>query len=317
MKKIIIFLFVVVLFTGCIKDDITRVENTDTPVLKFSIVTPTSKYPRISYSPNAGVAQEYLSFENNDIRVKLEGPILAPADVYLDFKTNPAGLTKLNADLVASDPSYKPFNLLPDSCFKIMVTKDTIRKGQQYAEKISQNILVYTQKIDPSVNYILPLTVTSSSYASAVGTGTIYYYIIGNPIAGTYNVAGGRYNCTVSGDQGWTLGPIPASVPANFNFASIPSPKSLTPLSDTLVTTFAANLGAGTNRDYFLGYNPARSTTDISFKLTQSFADGISNIRVFTHSYDPALKKITLVWTYNNQPGGVGNDRIISETFTK
>jgi uncharacterized protein YxeA len=313
MKKILIIITVALLGFGCAKIAVTTpIGDTGTPAIKFSIVTPTAKYPKISYSPN-GAAEEFLSFSANDVKVKFEAPTAAPTDLYLDYKTNPAGLVKLNADGLANDPSYKPFFLLPDSTFKILVTKDTIRKGGQYAEKVDNNIVVYTQKIDASINYILPLTVTNSTYPSATGTGTIYYYIIGNPLAGTYNVVGTRYNCTATGDQGYSGG----AIPGNFVTASIPTPKSLTPLSDTLVTTYVANLGAGTSRDYYLGYNPARSTTDVSVKFTQSFFDGISNIRLLTHTYDPALKKITLLWTYNNQPGGVGNDRIISEVFTK
>lgn len=315
MKKILILFTVVALGYGCDKVEVTAPigANEGTTAIKFSIVTPTSVYPKITYSPN-GAVQEFLSLSSNDIKVKFEAPTVAPADIYLTFGTNPAGVTKLNTEGAAKDPKYKPFAVLPDSCFKILVTKDTIWKGTQYAEKVANNIVVYTTKIDPSVNYMLPLTVTATGYPTAAGTGTIYYYIIGNPIAGTYNVTGGRYNCSATGDQGWAP---PAAIPGNFALATIPSPKTLVPLSDTLVTTYVANLGAGTARDYYIGYNPSRSTTDVSFYLTQSFADGISNVRQFVHTYDAAAKKITLIWTYNNQPGGVGNDRIISETFTK
>ena len=316
MKKIISFCIpAVLLLSGCIKDDVSVLSNTDGPVIRFSIVTPPSKYPQLAYSPNTGVTQEFLSFSDNDIKVKYDAPYVAPSDIYLDFKTNPAGLTKFNSDNLAKNPNYKPYALLPDSCFKILITKDTIRKGQQYAEKVSNNIVVYTTKIDPSVNYAIPLQVTSSSAPSLVGTGTLYYTIIGNPIAGNYNVAGGRYNCGLTGDQGWA--PPLTGTPANYTFAAIPSPKGLVPISDTQVVVYVANLGAGTARDYYLGYNPLRSTTDISFNVTQSFADGISNVRVFTHSYDPATKKITLLWTYNNLPAGAGNDRIIYEVMTK
>jgi hypothetical protein len=316
MRQILILLSVVVFGFGCdkIKTPDQIPADGGTTAIKFSIVTPPSAYPKISYSPN-GAAQEFLSLSDNDIRAKYEAPTVAPTDIYLTYGINAAGITKLNAEGLAKDPKYKPFFLLPDSTFKILVTKDTIRKGQQYAEKIDDNIVVYTTKIDPSVNYMLPLTVTSSAYPSAPGTGTIYYYIIGNPLAGTYNVTGARYNCSVTGDQGWAP---PAAIPAIFGAPiALPTPKALTPLSDTLVYTYVANLGAGTGRDYFIGYNPVRSTTDVSVYFTQSFTDGISNIRWFKHSYDPATKKITLLFTYNNLPASGGMDRIIDETFTK
>jgi hypothetical protein len=320
MKKILILISVVAFGFGCDKIAVKEPIAADggTTAIKFSIQTPNSVYPKINYVPNGTTAQ-YLSLEDNDIKVKFEAPILAPNDIYLVYGINAPGIAKLNTEGLAKDPKYKPFFLLPDSTYQILVTKDTIRKGQQYAEKVAKNIVVNTTKIDPSVNYMLPLTVTSSAYPSAAGTGTIYYYIIGNPLAGKYNMGGGtpatgRYNCTVPGDQGWAF---PSPVPANFALAAIPAQKSLIPLSDTLCFVDVANLSAGSGRDYYIGYDPNRSLTNVSFYLTQSFADGISNIRKFVSTYDPATKRITLVWTYNNQPGGAGSDRIVSETFTK
>lgn len=320
MKKILTLISVVAFGFGCDKIEVKEPIAADggTTAIKFSIVTPTSVYPRINYVPNGTTAQ-YLSLEDNNIKVKFEAPTTAPNDIYIAYGINPGGITKLNAEGLAKDPKYKPFFLLPDSTYQILVTKDTIRKGEQYASKVANNIVVNTTKIDPSVNYMLPLTVTSSAYPSAAGTGTIYYYIIGNPLAGKYTMGGGtpatgRYNCGVAGDQGWAF---PSPVPANFTFAAIPSSKTLVPLSDTLCYVDVANLSAGTSRDYYIGYDPTKSTTKVSFYLTQSFADGISNVRKYVSTYDPATKKITLIWTYNNLADGTGSDRIISETFTK
>ena len=193
MKKVILILSVIAFAYGCKKvKDTTPLSDSDPTSLKFASNSGSTAFPRVSYSPDASLTEEYLSFEDQNIKVKLDGPSVAPADVVLTFKTNPAGLDKLNADALAKNPAYKAFKLLPDSCFKILVASDVIKKGQVYAEKISNNIVTYPGKIDPAINYMLPLTVTNSAYPSAAGTGTIYYYIIGNPLAGSYSVEG-RY----------------------------------------------------------------------------------------------------------------------------
>ncbi len=198
MKKVILILSVIAFAYGCKKvKDTTPLSDSDPTSLKFASNSGSTAFPRVSYSPDASLTEEYLSFEDQNIKVKLDGPSVAPADVVLTFKTNPAGLDKLNADALAKNPAYKAFKLLPDSCFKILVASDVIKKGQVYAEKISNNIVTYPGKIDPAINYMLPLTVTNSAYPSAAGTGTIYYYIIGNPLAGSYSVEGYFYHPSV------------------------------------------------------------------------------------------------------------------------
>ena len=231
MQKIITAIFILAIASGCKREGAVEPIPAagGTTAIKFSILTPTSLYPKISYSPN-GAVEEYLSLSTNNIKVKFEAPTVAPTDIYLEYKTNPAGLTKLNADALAKDPAYKSFAILPDSTFKILVTKDTIKKGMQYAEKTDNNIVVYTQKIDPSINYILPITATNSAYPSAVGTGTIYYFIIGNPIAGAYKWDLFRWNLaslqtaipTIPRSSGFDNDPT-AFIPSDATTVSVPS----------------------------------------------------------------------------------------------
>ena len=197
MKKILILLFIVVVVVpGCIKDKVYPLDNTDTPYLKFSLVTPTATFPLISLIPDASLSEQYVSFADVGMKAKLEGPITAPSDISVKYEIDAAGLTKLNADALAKDPTYKPFFLLPDSTYKILIKEDVIKKGGVYADKDIDNIVLYSDKIDPATNYILPLKLTSSNYTSSKGTATIFYYIIGNPLAGPYLHSYQRWNGT-------------------------------------------------------------------------------------------------------------------------
>lgn len=235
---------------------------------------------------------------------------VAPATITVTLGKDPGFIATYNASQAIQ------YELMPDSLFSIPTLTTTIAAGQQF----SQPLKIYFKpiKFNSAKIYMLPIKILTATGVDGVTIQANYAYIIfskiGNPIAGTYTVVGTRYNCTVTGDQGYAGGPIPA----NFVTATIPSPKVLDVVSPTVTTTYVANLGAGTNRDYFFDINPSATTIqDIGISLTPSFDAGISNVRWLTKTYDPVTKKITLLWTYNNQPGGVGNDRIIQETMTK
>lgn len=336
MKRILILISIVILGYGCDKVEVTAPigANDGTPAIRFSIITPNTAYPKIAYVPNGLNAQEFLSLEDNGIKVKLEAPMVAPQDIYLTYSTNPAGLTKLNAEIAAlpiptavpPQPPYQkftPFLLLPDSCFKILVTKDTIRKGLQYAEKTVNNIVVYASKIDPSVNYCLPFSVTSSAYPSAVGTGTIYYTIIGNPLAGPYATTGKRYNYT--GSVAWS-GP-PAPYPAGFTDGTTAVYNGTVFASPINGLTIHFDMGnvpdpAGPLAQYYVtGVSGANGPfTNITFDQGPTFESGYSNIQRYILNYVAPINgnkpSFRLITKYNNTTGNAGNDRLIDQTFT-
>jgi hypothetical protein len=239
---------------------------------------------------------------------------VAEQDISVTVEVDPALVAAYN--LTQTEP-LKKFLVLNTSAYKFPSQAVLIKAGQSLSETFE--VEFDPSQIDGSKNFMLPLVIKSIKGAAAdvkaaSGTGTAYFHFIGNPLAGTYNVVGTRYNCTVTGDQGYNGGPIPAT----FVTAAVPTSKFLAPVTPTITSTYIANLGTGTNRDYFFTIDPAVTTTgNIMVDLTPSFANGVSNIRFLTKTYDPVAKKITLLWTYNNQPGGVGNDRIISEVMTK
>jgi Domain of unknown function (DUF1735) len=264
---------------------------------------------------NSGLAYSPTSTsEKVELNLLFSTDKVAEQDISVVVEVDPAIVTTYNQ--TQTDP-LKKYLVLNASAYKFPSQTVMIKAGQSLSETFE--VEFNPSQIDGSKNYMLPLVIKSIKGAAAdvkaaAGTGTAYFHFIGNPLAGTYTVVGTRYNCTVTGDQGYSGGPIPA----NFATAAIPASKFLAPVTPTITTTYVANLGAGTDRDYFFTIDPAVTTTgSISVDLTPSFANGISNIRFLTKTYDPVAKKITLLWTYNNQPGGVGNDRIISEVMTK
>jgi len=76
------------------------------------------------------------------------------------------------------------FVLLPDSAYTLTTTTLTIPSGEQYA---STSISFYKQKVDPSLSYMLPISITDASgKALTSNENTLFFNIIGNPIAGNY-----------------------------------------------------------------------------------------------------------------------------------
>ncbi|NOT90946.1 DUF1735 domain-containing protein [Ferruginibacter sp.] len=298
MKKILLLLSIIVIGFSCEKvKEVTPLSASDPSSLKFT-QNAGGAFPKISYSPDAAATEEYLSFEDKSIKVKFDGPGTAPQDLFLEFKTNPAGLTKLNADSLAKNPRYKDFKLLPDSTFKILVTKDTIYKGEVYADNIKNNIVVYPGKIDPSINYMLPITVTNSAFPSAAGTGTIYYYIIGNPLAGSYNVEGYFYH--------------PSSPRA---FTRTGAEGFLIPVSENSLVTELGDLGASgyyavltvpdpyatTIQPVTVSVYPGSISPVFQWNtgLPSGYTPGWAKSGLCNNTYDPATKTFYLRYGYN------------------
>jgi hypothetical protein len=262
----------------------------------------------LSFSPSS--TSEIL-----DLNVEYTAPSVADQDITVEISVDLAALTSYNA--LQTDPAKKYF-ILPAAAYTFPTTTVKIKAGQTLSDVFP--VEFNPSVIDGSKNFMLPISITKISGApsdakKAPGTGTAYFHFIGNPLAGNYSVVGTRYNCSATGDQGWNP---PAPIPANFATAAIPTSKFLAPVNPTVTTVYAANLGAGTNRDYSFTIDPTvTTTTDIGVSLTPSFAAGLANVRWFTKTYNPTTKTITLLWTYNNLADGTGNDRIISEVMTK
>jgi hypothetical protein len=202
MKKIIAILAIISFF-GCNKSDEITLSSSDKSTIMFTENGAAPKaFPKLNYVPDGSLTDEYISFADYTVKTKFDGPITAPEDITITYAVDPAAVAKFNADGAAADPNFKPYSLLPAAQFSLLVTSDVIKKGEVYAPKVTDNIVTHPPLIDPSKFYLIPIKVTSSSYPSSLSTGTIYIYIIGNPLAGAYQDWGVRYNYT--GGVAWS-----------------------------------------------------------------------------------------------------------------
>lgn len=84
------------------------------------------------------------------------------------------------------------YELMPDSLYHFIETTATIKAGQTIAP---MHVVFYPSKINPAKSYMLPVVIKDAQGKTISSNfGTIYFHVIGNPIAGTYNWNFIRYN---------------------------------------------------------------------------------------------------------------------------
>jgi hypothetical protein len=126
----------------------------------------------------ANVAFNNGDTNNLDLIVNLASVDLPKSPVDVTIAVDPAALAKYNT---ANGTSYVA---MPTNAYKIASTKLTIPAGQQYAHT---TVSVYKPALDPTVSYMLPISITDASgKALSSNLNTIYYHVIGNPLAGKY-----------------------------------------------------------------------------------------------------------------------------------
>ncbi len=129
----------------------------------------------------------------------------APNDILITLAIDDAALAAYNA----ANPTAT-YQKMPDSIFKFIQTSITIKAGQQNSDAVK--LIVYPNKIDFSKNYMLCISITNISGNTVSGNfGTKYYHIVGNPLAGSYNMTGIRIN--YNGYAPWTGPPTPYPSP--------------------------------------------------------------------------------------------------------
>lgn len=84
------------------------------------------------------------------------------------------------------------FIVLPSNAYTLKSTALIIPKGQQY---VTTTLEIYQDKLDPSKSYLLPVSIKDASgKAFTSNQNTLYFNVIGNVIAGTYNWDFTRWN---------------------------------------------------------------------------------------------------------------------------
>jgi hypothetical protein len=86
---------------------------------------------------------------------------------------------------------------MPANAYKVAVTAITIPGGQRV---FVDSVTIYKNKLDPSLSYLLPIKIASTSggYTISSNMSVHYYHVIGNDFAGTYREKYQRYNAADS-----------------------------------------------------------------------------------------------------------------------
>lgn len=82
--------------------------------------------------------------------------------------------------------SATQYSLFPDSIYSFTSTSVTVKKGNNYSDPVP--LVIYPDKVDPTQSFMLPISIKGGPAGSTISSnfGTIYYHLIGNPIAGAY-----------------------------------------------------------------------------------------------------------------------------------
>ncbi len=148
------------------------------------------------------------------------------------------------------------FQPLPAGSYKILTPSLTIPAGQHYAET---TVEFYSKMLDPSVSFLLPVTIVDASgKALSSNLNTIYYNIIGNPLAGLYTWLGQRYNAPRDTSA------APTSIP--FNMSQAISPLGSTSLLFPITYLEQNGIAAGTVLSF-------KNTAGVLSNFTVSLSD--------------------------------------------
>jgi Domain of unknown function (DUF1735) len=197
MKRILIIIPVLILtaLTGCLKDK---------PNVDFSNLGYVAEIATASTSPTFNAPASGLEFFNS---ASLQFPAGDSIPDTVSFTVNiasPSAPTKdipitLAIDQTAlasyiSNPSNVQFQVFPDSTFTFPATTGTVKAGSNNRLDTFY-VIFYPWMVSPSASYMLPISITSAPGTTISGNlGTIYFHVVGNPIAGTYNQEWIRYN---------------------------------------------------------------------------------------------------------------------------
>jgi Domain of unknown function (DUF1735) len=273
-----------------------------------------------------------LSLPTYDFQCVLEysSSQVPTSDVTVTVAYDAAALSAFNAAQPAGGIIYIPMTATQ---YSILNTTTTIRAGQAISEPIT--IRFRPDQLDPSKSYMVPISITNiagapANVVKAPASSTAYLHVIGNPLAGTYQDYGQRFNYT--GTVAWPGGPA-----AGLGLATAPGVPSVLPpagITGTTVYNFTNNCSpvdaqtvsmsmgnvpdpAGGLALYYITGNATFSA--ITFDHSGTFNSGYSNILRYVRGYVPPTPTqkpaFRLVTHYNNTTGAAGNDRIIDETF--
>ena len=152
--------------------------------------------------------------------------------------------------------------LPPASAYTLASNKVTIPAGQQYAQT---TISFFKGVLDPATSYLIPVSIMDASGKALTSNfNTIYYHIIGNPLAGNYTQDFYRWNGTAD----TTTAPN-STVTTNVPIVISPVSGNSLLLPESYIQTFV-----GKSNGVILSFNISGSGSTTSFS---SFAVSLDN----------------------------------------
>lgn len=206
MKKILSVILILSIFlTSCLKDDTINTAGG----LQETPTTIQFKYSGLVYFGQASVLTAGVADPiKNSMVINVAGRSALTSDLKVTIAADDAQRVTYNA---TSDVKYEA---LPDSTYSIPVKEGLIPAGH-YLDTLT--VIFYPEKIDPTKNYMLPITIKDAQgQIIASNFSTYWYHTIGNPLAGNYNWDFHRWNnATGTGtDVGFT-GDVTTFLPIN------------------------------------------------------------------------------------------------------
>lgn len=214
-------------------------------------------------------------------------------DIALTLGVDPQALANYNA---GGPPTL--FEQFPDSTASFPVKTATIKAGSRLA---TFYVYFHPDKIDPTHSYMLPISITSAPGTTISGNfGTIYYHMIGNPLAGNYTDEWIRYNtATQTGSPAFDQLSTVSFVPVTPTQVSITDPTGM-------AYQLSFDNSGGTLSNFTVAFPKSGSGSADAAGIT--ITGGPTIVLA-----DPVNKKFTFNFTYNNSAGAARN---ITDIFT-
>jgi len=191
------------------------------------------------------------------------------------------------------------FVVLPDSAYTLATTILTVPAGQQYA---TTTISFYKSKVDPSLSYMLPISIKDASgNALSSNENTRYFNIIGNPIAGNYMENWRRWNAAD------TTGPITYNfTDPNIFSAESPLQVGVTSVENGAQFHISFSNNNGVLSDFNIALDPSSygqfGATSITQEPVFLTADPIKGIYKFYFKYVVGSNARTVIQTFTKIP---------------
>ncbi len=319
MKKIVFSSVVValIMLTGCLKDDTIRSgldAVTNTVLIEQSGLA--------NFKSAAIVTAGQVDTIENTFIVNYANADGVPltSNLKVTVGVDDSKRIAYNAVPITPTSSHLFYDLLPDSTYTINPV-GTILAGKNTVTFV---LKVDPNKVDPSKLYMLALTIKDAQGKTiASNFSTVYYHIIGNPLAGNYTMTGARYNFT--GQNSWPGPPvpIPGTITTPYSGTILATPVDALTVNLTMGNVPEPSPGTGGAQYYVSALN--NTFANITYDNGSNFDAGYSNAVRYIINYNfvgtgtvvSPKPTFHLITKYNNAPGGAGNDRIIDQTFTK